>query len=116
MRAVAVCLVLAFAAPAAAQPYAAYPYARDGLRPADDIARRDRDIATTNQLSLMQAQSQTEEALGHVVAHAGRSVPTTPFNPKAPPPQIDPTQLAEIPDSVLAASNARAIAASNNRH
>ena len=102
---------------AAAQPYRDLTYAQDAQRNAEARAARDRDIALTNELAVMQATAQTERALANVAAATARA-PVTPLalDPHAPPPMIDISQLAEIPDATLAASNARARAAADNRH
>ncbi|HEX3887662.1 MAG TPA: hypothetical protein VHW05_09210 [Phenylobacterium sp.] len=109
------------ATPAAAQPIAGRPFqaltfAHDADRSAAALAARDRDVALSAQLNLLQTESQTDRALGNIAAgRVNPGVPAIPFNPKAPPPRIDPSQLAEMPDATLAASNARIRAASDNR-
>jgi hypothetical protein len=107
---------LAAAAPAAAQDWSALTYARDGERAAAEQAARQRDIAISNELSRLQTQAQTTQTLSDLAsARVTPTVPTVPFNPKAPPPKLDTSKLAEIPDSVLADSNAKVRAASENR-
>jgi hypothetical protein len=109
--------LMLLATPAAAQPYAAFHRQIDAQHVADAQAARGRDIAQTNDLSVLQDRVQTDEVLSRLAAARGASaVPTVPFNPKAPPPRIEMSQLAQIPDATLAASNARAVAASQNRH
>jgi hypothetical protein len=114
-------LPLILAAPATAQPIAGHPFealtfAHDADRSAAALAARDRDVAVGAQLNLLQTESQTDRALGNIAAgRVNPGVPTIPFNPKAPPPRIDPSQLAEMPDATLAASNARIRAAADNR-
>jgi hypothetical protein len=121
MRALIILPVLLFAAPVVAQPsrdlaYGDLVLAQDAQRAADAQAQRNRDIALTNELAVTQARAGTDQALSDIAAASVRpTVPTVAFNPAAPPPKIDPSQLAEIPDSVLAASNARIRAAADNR-
>lgn len=116
MRALVVILALAAASPAAAQAYRGLAQAQEAQRIADAQAARSRDIATTNELSTLQAQVQTNQALSDVAALRARpAVPTVPFNPAAPAPRIDASQFASIPDATLAASNARVRAAADNR-
>jgi hypothetical protein len=121
MRALIILPVLLFAAPVVAQPsrdlvYGDLILAQDAQRAAEAQALRNRDIALTNELAVTQARAGTDQALSDIAAASVRpTVPTVAFNPAAPPPKIDPSQLAEIPDSVLAASNARIRAAADNR-
>lgn len=108
--------VLAVAAPAAAQPYAALQDARDADRMAAEQAARQREIAITNELSRLQTQTQTTQTLSDLAAMRVQPViPTVPFNPKAPPPKVDPRRFAEIPDAALADSDAKVRAAAANR-
>lgn len=114
MRSLAVLLVLASAAPAAAQPWRDLTLAQDTQRAFEARAARDRDIALTNELAVMQAQARTQQTLSDIAA--ARIAPLAPpRDPRAPLPKLDLSQLAEIPDAVLAASNARARAAADNR-
>lgn len=116
MRAVIVCLALSVAAPAAAQDYLALSQARDAERLAADQAARQRDIALTNEISRLEAQVQTGQALAGLAAQQLRPAPpAVPRDPKAPPPVIDVSKLVSIPDAALAESNARVRAASQNR-
>ncbi|HEY3950421.1 hypothetical protein [Phenylobacterium sp.] len=116
MRALIVILALAAAAPAAAQPRRALELDRDARLAAAAQTARERGTTLDNELSTLEAREQSDRTLAAIAALGERpSVPTVPFNPKAPPPKIDASQLAEIPDAVLAASNARAVAASKNR-
>jgi hypothetical protein len=106
----------ALSAPAAAQPYAALQDARDADRLAAEQAARQRELAITNELSRLQAQAQTSQTLSELsAARVTPSVPTVPFNPKAPPPKVDPGQFAQIPDAALADSDAKVRAAAANR-
>ena len=107
---------LAAAAPAVAQPSAALQDARDADRLAAEQAARQRELAITNELSRLQAQAQTTQNLADLKAMRETPVlPTTPFNPKAPPPKLDPGKFAQIPDAALADSNAKVRAAAQNR-
>jgi hypothetical protein len=116
MRAFVLVLTLGLAAPAAAQPFRAFEQGREAQAIADAQAARTRDIQLTNQLSLLQAQMQTQQALGNLqAARATPAVPTVPFNPRAPAPVLNLSQMASIPDAALAASNARILAAAGNR-
>jgi type IV secretory pathway VirJ component len=121
MRASLILLVLApaalgLAAPATAQPFRDLELARDAQAQAAAVAARNRDIALSNELSNLQARLQTDEALNHLQAQRiSPPVPMTPFDPKAPPPKIDLSQMASIPDAALAQSNARVRAAADNR-
>ncbi len=116
MRVLVPLLVLGVSATAAgAQPLPALTYAQDAQRNADARAARNRDIAQTNELAVMQATSQTDRAI--INTAAAHRPPVTPLalDPHAPPPMIDVGQLTQIPDATLAASNARARAAADNR-
>lgn len=114
MRVVIVLAAMAIAAPAAAQPYLGLMEARDAQRGADAQAARQRDIALTNEIAVMQAKTLTDQALGSLAIRPAPAVPARPANPKAPV-RIEMSQMAQIPDAALAASNARAVAASQNR-
>jgi hypothetical protein len=108
----------AAAAPALAQvsPYRALEDAREADRVAVEQAQRQRDIAINNELSRLQTQIQTNQGLSDLAtARVTPLVPTVPFNPNAPPPRIDPSQLAQIPDAALADSDAKVRAAAQNR-
>ena len=116
MRALIVCLICAAATPAAAQDYLGLTMARDAERVAAEQAARLRDITITNELSRLDAQVQTNRALNDLAAmRASPALPTIPQDPRAPPPVIDASKLVQIPDSILAASNARVRAAAANR-
>jgi hypothetical protein len=111
-------LVLAagLAASAAAQPFRGLERARDAQAQAEAVAARNRDIALTNELSNLQARLQTDQALSNLQAQrVGPPVPLVIYNPGAPPPKIDLSQMASIPDDALAQSNARIRAAADNR-
>jgi hypothetical protein len=116
MRPSILILVLAAAAPAAAQPYGAIVLNHDAEALAAREAARQRDIAVTNELSRLEAQAQANQALAGLAAQrATPSIVILPRAPGAPPPKIDLGQLAQIPDAVLADSNAKVRAASQNR-
>ena len=116
MRTLIILLILGSAAPAAAQPYRDLTFSQDAQRAAEARAARAHDISAGNDLTVKAAGAQTDKALSNVAAsRASPAVPTIPFNPAAPPPKIDASQLASIPDATLAASNARAVAAADNR-
>lgn len=128
MRTLTLILALATAAPVAApaaaqavkppgEPQINLQRDLDARTVAGMQAGKQRDTSLRNELSTLQATIQTREVLSDIAAAGSRpAVPTVPFNPKARPPRIEAWQLARIPDSILAASNARAIAASRNKH
>ena len=109
MRAVIAILALAAAAPAEAQIFQS-PMERT----AADQAARLRDIEITNRLSVLEAQMSSDQALRDLQAMARAPAPAQP-NPASPPPILDVSQLASIPDKALADSNARVRAAAANR-
>jgi hypothetical protein len=120
MRAlIAVLLVAALvlgAAPAAAQDYLGLTLARDAERVAAEQAARQHDIAVGNELSRLDAQAQTSQNLANIAAQRARTdLPIVRLDPNAPPPVIDASKLAAIPDAILADSNAKVRAASQNR-
>jgi hypothetical protein len=118
MRALIVLLALACATPAAAQDPYALTLQRDAeLQAQADLARQ-RNIDLNNRLSTLEARQQTNQALSDIAAM--RQQPTLPtiYDPNAPPPlrgAVPAGAYASIPDSVLAASNARVRAAAANR-
>lgn len=100
-----------------ARPYADLQRDRDARTVAERQAAREHDTALKNDLSTLQASEQTRQVLADIAATGVRPpVPAVPFNPKAPPPKLAADQFAQIPDAALAASNARAVAASQNKH
>ena len=104
------------AAPALAQDYLALTQAHDAERVAAEAAARQRDIAITNELSVLQARVQSEQALSDIAALRARpALPTVVLDPKAAPPKIDLSKLASIPDATLADSNAKVRAAADNK-
>ena len=116
MRVLILVFILGIAAPAAAQPYRAFEQARDARAAAGAVAARNRDVQLNNDLAVLQARQQSDEALSNLqAARIESAAPTVVFNPNAPPPIIDVSKLASIPDAALADSNARVRAAANNR-
>jgi len=115
MRALVIGLVLGLAAPAAAQPARVFDQARDAQAQADAQAARLRDIQLTNELSVLEARLQADQALGNLqAARVSPAVPTVPFSPRGPAPVLDAGKMASIPDAALADSNARVRAAAGN--
>jgi len=119
MRALIILIVLACAAPAAAQPDAlTLSLQRDAeLQAQADQARR-RDVELTNRLSTLEAQQQTDQALSDIAALRRRPAQPTIYDPNLPPPRAAPVPAASfvsIPDAALADSNARVRAAAANR-
>lgn len=121
MRAFAVLLaLLAAAAPAAAQtvkplggPYVDLQRDLDARTVAGRQTAKEHDTALRNELTTLQASEQTRELLADIAAKTARPAMPT-FDPRHPP-RADKLQFAQIPDAALAASNARAVAASENR-
>jgi hypothetical protein len=113
MRRLVILLIVAGAAPAAAQPSLA-PYvpmmqAREGQAAADALAARIRDVAAAN-----------AQALGNLAPPPPPLLPppqppTVPLRPGAPPQAVPPLGFASISDAALAQSNARIRAAAANR-
>jgi hypothetical protein len=124
MRRLVILLIVAGAAPAAAQPSLA-PYvpmmqAREGQAAADALAARIRDVAAANAQAMQQARSQTDQALGNLAPPPPPLLPppqppTVPLRPGAPPQAVPPLGFASISDAALAQSNARIRAAAANR-
>jgi hypothetical protein len=120
MRALIVLAALCIAGPAAAQPYLGMVQAREAQASADALAQRNRDIAITNELAVLQARAQSDQALSNLAA--ARIAPTLPTilppaarSADAPPAIVDTTKQVSIPDALLADSNARVRAAADNR-
>ena len=122
VRALAGLAILILAAPAAAQPYRAISDARDAQAAAGAQAARSRDIAITNELAMLQARLQSDQALSNLQAQRGPmlappvALPPAAWQPHAVPPVIEAGALISIPDAALAQSNARIRAAAANRH
>lgn len=114
MRVLVAILVLATGAPAAAQDYRATMDMRDGQLAAEAQAARQREVELTNRRSVLESQMSSEQAMRDLQAMSPR--PSMPLPaPNAPPPIIDSSKLASIPDAVLADSNARVRAGAANR-
>lgn len=115
-RKVSVLLALALAGPAGAQSYQALQQARDAEAFAAAQAARSRDIAVANELAGLQTRLQTDQALsGLAAARVSPVLPPMAPNPNPKASAIDARQLASIPDAALAQSNARILAAAQNR-
>jgi hypothetical protein len=117
MRASTVFMILAIAGPASAQPsFLAMAQGRDAQAAAEADAARNRDVALRNELAVLEARVQSDQALSNLqAARAGSYMPTRTDNPKRPPAEIDIGKLTSIPDATLAQSNARVLAAAANR-
>lgn len=117
MRALIILAILTIAGPAVAQPsYLFLEQGREAQASADAVAARNRDVALRNELAAIEARAQSDQALSNLqAARAGAALPTLAGNPNLPPPMIDISKLASIPDAVLARSNARVAAAAANR-
>lgn len=111
----AIALMAAAATSAAAQDYSALVHARDADRFAAEQAARQRDVALANELSRLQAQVQTSQALADLAATRNQPSVVVRYSGKGPPPTLDQSKLAQIPDSVLADSNAKVRAAAGDR-
>ncbi|THD64613.1 hypothetical protein [Phenylobacterium sp.] len=122
MRAAVLILILAAASPAAAQPILGQPYYgltlnRDPVLDGQAEAARQRAIGLDARTTRLETQGQTNAALANIAAaRVNPGLPTVPLGAYAKPPIIDVSQLPKIPDATLAASNARILAAANNRH
>ena len=110
MRALAILLALAAAAPAAAQPL---DY--DLLR-AQQQAAQQREVAQHNELMALEARLRAEQAvLEQQLARAPVRLPEPPYPSPLPPAKIDTSKLPSIPDATLADSNRRVQEAAGNR-
>lgn len=104
------------AAPAVAQAYGGLGLSNETSRIAGAEAARNRDIAITNDLSTLQARVQTEQQLSDLSAIRANPMVAAPvLPPNRRPSRIDTSKFVSIPDAELAASNARVLAAANNR-
>jgi hypothetical protein len=116
MRTLVILLALGLATPAGAQSYLALSQARDAEAAADAMATRNREVALTNQLAVLEARVQADRALSDLqAARATPTLPTVARGPHAPAPVVDTRKLASIPDDTLARSNAAVRAAADNR-
>jgi hypothetical protein len=116
MRVLIVLAALGVAAPAAAQDFHGLAAQQEASRIAEAQALRSRDITITNDLSTLQSRVQSNQTLNDIAGLRGTApLPTIPLGPYTPPPKIDTSKLATIPDATLAQSNARVRAAADNR-
>ncbi|CAN7401178.1 hypothetical protein LJR225_002542 [Phenylobacterium sp. LjRoot225] len=76
----------------------------------DQLARQ--AVLQQNQLMVLEAQIRTQQAIADIQARS--QTPRLPPPPSGTSPKLDTSQLASIPDSKLAESNARVKAAANN--
>lgn len=84
-------------------------------RALDEMARQ-QAIARANELTSLEAQIRTEQNLRNVPGlQLPARIPIPDVSGPGPYPQIDTSQLASIPDSVLADSNKKVLAAAANR-
>ena len=116
MRALIVLLALACATPAAAQ--SPLTIQREAELQSQIDMNRQNNINLHNRLSTFEAQQQTNQALDDIAAMRQRPSLPTIYDPNSPPPlraAVPPGAYASMPDSVLAASNARVRAAAANR-
>jgi hypothetical protein len=116
MRTLIVVAALAAATPAAAQLNSAILLNQQAQQCAAELAARQRDIAVTNELSRLEAQMQSTQALSDLAAQrTSPQITILPRAPGAPPPKLDASKLVQIPDAALADSNAKVRAAAENR-
>jgi hypothetical protein len=114
-------LALGFAAVAGAAmaqaPYSPTPYTDQArineLQTQQDLSRQ-RAISQDNQFQALDAQIRTDQAIRDIQAQR-RAQPLPAPDPNAPPPVLDTSKLASIPDATLAASNAAVREASKPR-
>jgi len=79
-------------------------------------AARQQLIQQQNQIMTLDAQLRTQQALSEVRAQVQTPVlPLPDVTPGHPPPQIDTSQLATIPDAALADSNRKVLDAASGR-
>jgi hypothetical protein len=113
---------LAVAAPAMAQvsPQLSSPQlwqSQNAILLQQQESTRQQLVQQQNQLMSMEAQMRTQQALSAVQAQAQSPVlPLPTMTPAGALPQMDTSQLATIPDSVLADSNRRVLEATGNPH
>jgi len=116
MRALTLLVVLAAAAPAAAQTLPVYPpgYVTDGELAAAQAEQRRRDVALENRLNAQDAQRRADEGVSDLRDLSSRSTLSfaPPPGPRAAP---DAAAMATIPDARLSQSNARVREAAKNR-
>jgi hypothetical protein len=78
----------------------------------DQLARQ--AVLQQNQLTVLEAQIRTEQAIADIQAHS--RTPQIPPPPSGASPNLDTSQLASSPDARLAESNARVKAAAAHHH
>lgn len=105
---------LALATPASAQlpptPPGSITWPQEVELRQQQEAFRQQLIQQQNQLMTLEAQMRTQQALSEVRAQAQTPVlPLPNVTPGHPPPQIDTSQLASIPDAALADSNRKVL-------
>jgi hypothetical protein len=115
---------IAIASPAMAQIHTPGTF-RDipGTFQAQDFQLRQQQEATRqeliqqqNQITSLDAQMRTQQALSQVQAQAQSPIlPVPDVTPGRPLPQLDTSQLASIPDSALADSNQKVLDTVNGR-
>jgi hypothetical protein len=104
-RALALCLVLIAATPAAAQPA---QFQLDDLRAREEAAQR-RAVDLSNQLQALEARMRADQAIGDL-ARPAPAVPALRYPPKEP--SVMPTpDYPRMPDAALVESNRRVQAA-----
>lgn len=115
-------LIAAAGSPALAQSFHPLP-PQSPIQPqfnelwAQQEMARQQAIAQQNQLTALEAQQRTEQAIATVQAQRiNPRLPLPDETGSAPLPSIDTGALASIPDSELAASNKRVLDAAENRH
>jgi hypothetical protein len=120
--AAAIAIALSFAAGAAAAQTAIPPSSlshrgfalRLGELQAQQQAAERQALFEQQRLNALEGQIRTEQAISQLKAQGSRPVLPQPL-PGAAAATVDPGQFATIPDSALAASNARVRAAAGNR-
>lgn len=117
MRVLIVTAALAAAAPAWAQSPTPYTdQLRLGEIQAQQDLARNRMVAQENELMALEARLRTEQALRDIqVQRSLPPLPTLPDDPKRPPPALDTSRIATIPDDRLEASNERVREAAETR-
>lgn len=107
--------VLALSAPSALAQVDHQSAMRDLDLTAQQRAQQQRAVALENQFNALDAKVQTDQRLRDVDIMRTRPSLTLPPKAGAAPDQVGAAGFAEMPDDMLAASNARVRAASQNR-
>ncbi len=107
--------VLALSTPSALAQVDHQSAMRDLDLTAQQRAQQQRAVALENQFNALDAKVQTEQRLRDIDIMRTRPSLTLPAKADAPPDQVSAAGFAEMPDDMLAASNARVRAASQNR-